>query len=382
MIMIEREIHAEIIESINNFPAVGILGPRQCGKTTLSKEIISKFKHAIYLDLELSSDLKKLEDPEFYLNEHKGKLICLDEIQRKPDLFPLLRALIDQDKRPSRFLILGSASQDLIRQSTESLAGRIDYFELTPFTRSELKTVDETVHWTRGGYPSSVLSKSDKMSSRWRNSFIKTFLERDLGLMGLKLSPSQMNRFWTMTSHMHSSILNKANLASSLGTSAQTIQNWIDVFEQTFMIRVLKPYSTNTRKRLVKSPKIYQRDSGILHTLLDIEDFDDLMGHPMTGPSWEGFAIENILNEMNGWNASYYRTSHGAEVDLIIEKGRKKIAVEFKLSSSPKIEKGTHLALDDLGINMLHVVVPKGPGEKVKQNIKIDSIETFLSDYL
>lgn len=378
---IDRALSIEIKESLDCFPVVAILGPRQCGKTTLAKELIENYPDSIYLDLELQTDLQKLEDAEFYLTKHVDKLICIDEIQLKPNLFPLLRAIIDQNRKPRRFLILGSASQDLIKQSTETLAGRIDYYELCPFTRDEIDVYDDTDHWIRGGFPDSFLSKSEKMSLRWRSSFIRTFLERDLSSLGFNLSAQSMQRFWIMLAHCHSTVLNKVTLANSLGVSSQTIQSWMDVFEQTFMIRILRPYSNNTKKRLVKSPKVYIRDSGILHKLLDIDNFDHAMGHPISGASWEGYAIENILVKMSDWKASFYRTSHGAEIDLILEKRDLKIAIEFKISSSPKVEKGSYLAMEDLGIDMLHIVVPNGPGEQISPKLRIDSVLSLLNLY-
>ncbi len=378
---LERYLTPEIKESLGFFPVVAILGPRQCGKTTIAKDLIRSYSNSVYLDLEYSSDLKKLDDPEYYLQEHKDKLICLDEIQRIPNLFPLLRALIDQDRRPGRFLILGSASQDLIKQSTETLAGRIDYFELTPFASEELSHDEETNHWIKGGFPDSYLSTSMKMSCKWRASFIRTFLERDLGNLGFNLSPSKLSKFWTMMAHCHSTVLNRSTLSKSLSVSVPTVNSWIDIFEQTFMMRVLPAYSSNLKKRLVKSPKVYIRDSGILHNLLELESFDHIMGHPISGASWEGYALENILVQMDGWRASFYRTSHGAEIDLILEKREMKLAIEFKLSSAPKVEKGSYIAMEDLEIDLIHIIVPNGIGEQISPKIRIDSIHTFLKMY-
>lgn len=366
---------------MENFPVVAILGPRQSGKTTIAKQLLKNINNSIYLDLELDSDFEKLENAEFYLKENQDKLICIDEIQRKPNLFPLLRALVDQNRVSGRFLILGSASQDLLRQSTETLAGRIAYYELSPFNIRELSIDEQVLHWIRGGFPDSFLAKDDDISFQWRENFIKTFLERDLGNMGFNLSPMQLKKFWTMIAHTHSGMLNKALLSKSLLVTARTVQYWLDIFEQTFMMRVLRPHSNNIKKRLVKSPKVYVRDTGILHTLLQIENFDELMGHPISGLSWEGYAIENILVNMYKWEPSYYRTTNGAEIDLILERKNKIIACEFKISNNPKVERGTYQALEDLGIDLLHVITPKGSGEKVKENIRIDSLETFLKLY-
>ena len=381
MSKIDRQSHSKIEKAMENFPVVAILGPRQSGKTTIAKQLLKNINNSIYLDLELDSDFEKLENAEFYLKENQDKLICIDEIQRKPNLFPLLRALVDQNRVSGRFLILGSASQDLLRQSTETLAGRIAYYELSPFNIRELSIDEQVLHWIRGGFPDSFLAKDDDISFQWRENFIKTFLERDLGNMGFNLSPMQLKKFWTMIAHTHSGMLNKALLSKSLLVTARTVQYWLDIFEQTFMMRVLRPHSNNIKKRLVKSPKVYVRDTGILHTLLQIENFDELMGHPISGLSWEGYAIENILVNMYKWEPSYYRTTNGAEIDLILERKNKIIACEFKISNNPKVERGTYQALEDLGIDLLHVITPKGSGEKVKENIRIDSLETFLKLY-
>jgi predicted AAA+ superfamily ATPase len=380
MTKIERQLKQAIQKSLSYFPAVCILGPRQCGKTTLAKEIISSFPSSIYLDLELESDINKLKDPEYYLKKYQDVLICLDEIQRLPEIFPLLRALIDQKREPARFLILGSASQDLIKQSTESLAGRISYHELTPFTQQEILEEGKfDHHWIHGGFPGSYCAPVEDISIEWKESFIRTFLERDLYSLDFNLPAPTMKRFWVMLAHQHSSLLNKASLANSLGVSATTIQRWQDIFEQTFMIRVLQPFSSNLKKRLVKSPKIYIRDSGLLHQLLNLSGFDTVLSHSIAGASWEGYAIENIITELKKWSPSFYRTSNGSEIDLILEKGNTRVGVEFKLSSAPKIEKGTYNAMEDLGLDLIHVVIPKGEGEQIRQDLRIDSIASFVN---
>jgi predicted AAA+ superfamily ATPase len=273
---------------------------------------------------------------------------------------------------------LGSASVDLIRQSSETLAGRIGYHDLTPLTLSEVESSEMIRHWICGGFPTSFLAPEVEFSADWRENFIVTFLERDIANLGFNLSSEQLRRFWTMLAHQHSGILNKRVYAEALGISAPTVQRWLDLFEHTFMIRVLQPFSSNAKKRLVKSPKVYIRDTGILHQLLRLESFDDVMGHTVAGASWEGYAIENILSEMKGWEASYYRTKSGAELDLVLEKGGKRIGVEFKLSSSPKVKKGTHIAREDLEIDLIHVITPSGEGEQISQHLRIDSPMTFL----
>ncbi len=377
--MIERNITAKIKRSLSFFPTVAILGPRQAGKTTIAKRVLEDFENSIYLDLEKSSDRDKLNEPEFYLNQHKEHLVCLDEIQRVPEIFEELRALIDEHRVPGRFLILGSASQDLIQQSSESLAGRISYHELTPLTISEIESSKTLHHWVHGGFPLSYLAPDQDFSMEWRSNFIRTFLERDLNSLGFNLSPEQLGRFWTMIAHQHSGIINRQVYTESLGVSTPTVQRWLDIFSNTFMIRSLQPYSTNIKKRIVKSPKIYVRDSGVLHQLLGLKDFDQLMGHPICGPSWEGYAIENILTELHDWNGFYYRTKNGNEIDLILEKGGIKHGIEFKLSSSPKVEKGTYLAMSDLDIDVVHVVIPNGKGEQISKTVRLDSPTTLIN---
>lgn len=376
--MIKRSLKTHIEKSLSFFPAVGILGPRQAGKTTIAKDVLKSFPNSIYLDLEFSKDRVKLEDPAFYLEKNQDKLICLDEIQRVPELFPELRSLIDRNRNPARFLILGSASIDLIRQSSETLAGRIAYHDLTPFTLLEIDENKMLNHWVYGGFPMSFLSPEAEISSDWREAFIMTFLERDIANLGFYLSSEQLRKFWTMLAHQHSGILNKQVYAESLGISATTVQRWLDLFVHTFMVRVLPSYSTNAKKRLVKSPKVYIRDSGILHQLLRLQNFDDIMGHTIAGASWEGYALENILAELKGWDASFYRTKSGAGLDLVLEKGGKRLAVEFKLSSAPTVGKGSHIAREDLGIDLVHIVTPTGEGEQISEHVRIDSPMTFL----
>lgn len=243
----------------------------------------------------------------------------------------------------------------------------------------EVEHCNQIRHWIRGGYPDSFLAAEDDISFLWRENFIRTFLERDLGVMGFNLSSTQLRRLWTMLAHLHSGILNRATLSHALEVTSKTVLYWIDILEKTFMVRVLKPHEANLKKRLVKSPKVYIRDSGILHALLEIEGFEELMANPKSGSSWEGYAIENILTSMPQWSPSYYRTSNGAEIDLILERKSRKVAVEFKLSNSAKVERGTYQALKDLGLDCVHVVTPQGTGEKIRENVRAESIQTFLN---
>ena len=354
-----RALGREIQESLEQFPVVTLLGPRQCGKSTLSKHLLADRDDVLVLDLERPSDRQKLSDPEFFLETYQDKLVCIDEVQLLPNLFPVLRALVDEHRRPGRYLILGSASQELIRQSSESLAGRVAYHELTPFLHSELEeAVDLRTHWSRGGFPESVLVASDGMSLKWREQFIRTFLERDLAQFNIRLQALAMRRFWSMLAHYHGQTVNYSKLAQSMDVSHTTIKRWIEVLEQTFMFRLLHPFSGNLKKRLVKAPKVYLRDSGLLHALLDIEDFEELMGHPVAGASWEGFAIENILVHFPRHAASFYRTSSGEEIDLVLERKGCRIGVEFKMSTAPRLSNGVTGSIEVLGLDRLLVVIP------------------------
>ena len=356
---IQRELSRKLGESLAQFPVTVLLGPRQCGKSTLARNLLSGRSNPLLLDLERPSDLHKLDEPEFFLETNQHKLVCIDEVQLLPELFPLLRSLVDADRRPGRFLILGSASQELIRQSSESLAGRIAYHELTPFLSTELAgTMEQVVHWTRGGFPDSVFATSPATSLEWREQFIRTFLERDLAQFNLRLHAPTMRRFWTMLAHYHGQTINYSKIAQSMDASHTTIKRWVDILEQTFMVRVLRPFSGNLKKRLVKSPKVYLRDSGVLHALLDIEDFNELMGNPIAGASWEGYALENILPHFPRCAASFYRSSNGEEIDLILERKNKRIGIEFKMSASPKLSRGSAGSVETLGLDMLLVVIP------------------------
>jgi predicted AAA+ superfamily ATPase len=374
--MIQRAIQDQILTSLNEFPVVGILGPRQVGKTTLAKDLKNKIaKKTIYLDLELTSDLNKLQDPELFLEQFdfKDTLIIIDEIQRKPELFPILRAVIDKNRNPGSFLILGSASRDLIMQSSESLAGRIIYHELAPFnvdeTGSSKKNI--TTLWQRGGFPDSYLSNSDESSYRWRDAFIRTYLEMDIPQLGIRIPAPQLRSFWTMLAHNHGQLWNASQISKSLGITAPTVKHYLSILQETFIIRLLQPYHTNIKKRLIKSPKIYIRDSGLLHTLLLQKSIQQLQGHPIVGNSWEGFIIEQIFSILPfGWEVYFYRTSAGAEIDLIlINPEDKPIAVEIKYSLAPKPEKGFSIAFDDLGCSAGYLIYPGEESYPIKKQV-------------
>lgn len=358
--MIERALRQNILRSLRKYPVVAILGSRQVGKTTLAKTIhTATGRDTIYLDLELDSDLNKLKDSELYLRHFAHALVVIDEIQRMPTLFPLMRALVDQQRTGGRFLILGSASPDLMRHSSESLAGRIIYHELTPFTLDEAPE-DMRSLWLRGGYPESYLSGDDDESFTWRESYIRTCLERDIPQLGIHIPAAQLRRFWTMIAHSHGQLWNASKIASSLGISNMTARRYLDLLEDTFLIRQLQPFHTNAKKRTIKSPKIYIRDSGLLHALLKTGSLDDLQGHPVIGSSWEGFVIEQIAGLLQGGSEIYfYRTGAGAEIDLLFfDKKRSPVAVEIKYSLSPGITKGFRIACNDLSCKKSFVVYP------------------------
>lgn len=377
-----RKIEPDIKRNLRNFPAVAILGPRQCGKSTLAKRIISGMRKSVYLDLELASDLRKIEDPELFLSQHDEKIVCIDEVQRMPGLFKSLRGVIDRKRRNGRFLILGSASRELIRQSSETLAGRIAYMELTPFLLSEVSRAgkpDVFTLWLRGGFPDSFLSRSGQTSTTWRENFIRTFLERDIPQLGFSIPAQTLRRLWSMFAHSNGQVLNRSRIGESIGVSHTTVQTYLDIFSQTFMLRVLEPFHVNVKKRIIKSPKVYIRDSGILHTLLGIDNKNDLFGHPVFGSSWEGFSIENILPAYPAYSPYFYRTSSGVEIDLVLVKGAKRIAFEFKSSKSPAASRGLHQAMKDLAIERAYIIAPVEEAYPLQRNVMVSPIHGFFS---
>jgi hypothetical protein len=362
--MLRRKIEIKLIDALDTFPVVALVGGRQVGKTTLAKMVRATRPNAcVHLDLERPSDLAKIQSPEAYLELHQDKLVILDEIQRVPELFAVLRALVDADRRNGRFLVLGSASPALIRQSSESLAGRIRYIELPPLVLGEIDPTPENIHrlWVRGGYPDSFLAKSEHRSREWRDAFVNTYLERDIPSLGIRIPATMLNRFWRMLGHSHGQLWNAHKIAGSLGVTQPTANHYLDVLEDTFVARQLRPYHTNLKKRLVKTPKVYLRDSGLLHALLQIQDLEDLLGHPSAGASWEGWVIEQILAlAPDTWRPWFYRTSGGAEIDLLLERpGRQgPLAFEIKRSSAPKPSRGFWSALRDLNVTQGYVVCP------------------------
>ena len=351
--MIERHIKQALVEAIDNAPAVALLGPRQVGKTTLALEI-GDTRPSIYLDLESNADRAKLADPEAYLASHEDELVILDEVHRTPDLFQSLRGLIDRGRRKGknagRFLLLGSASVDLLQQSGESLAGRISYLELGPIDALEVPQNDLETLWARGGFPSSFLASNDAASFRWRQDFIRTYLERDIPQFGPRLPAETLRRLWTMLAHNQSELLNTANLARALAIDNKTVARYLDLLVDLLLVRRLQPWHHNAGKRLVKSPKVYVRDSGIVHALLRLPTREDVLGHPVAGGSWEGFVVESLLAAApEGTDATFYRTSAGAEIDLVLTlPGDVLWAIEIKRGSAPKVGRGFHQACADL----------------------------------
>lgn len=371
---IKRSVEGEVADCLAQFPCTAILGPRQCGKTSLALTI-SKTRDSVYLDLERPADRRRLQEPELFFEEHRRRLVCLDEIQRAPDLFPVLRGWVDRFPE-SRFLILGSASRELIRQSSESLAGRIAYLELSPFLGREVFShgVSEKKLWMRGGFPGSLLTPSEEQSVRWRSNFIQTFLQRDLPALGFTLPSLTLERVWTMCAHSHGQLLNASALGSSLGMSHTTMRKYVELLAQTFMLRLLPPFEANLKKRLVKSPKVFLRDSGILHALLGLDEFSALLGHPVYGASWEGFALEQVLSRFPLWKHGFYRTSDGTEMDLVLEKGGRRLGFEFKASAAPSVTAGFWNSVEALKLDKAYVVAPVQSGFSLKKNVHVVSL--------
>lgn len=359
--MIKRRTYSHLLDQLDQSPAVVLLGPRQAGKTTLALELADT-RSSIYLDLESETDRNKLTEPELYLSSHQDKLVILDEIHRLPGLFSILRGLIDKARRNGRksgqFLLLGSASLELMKQSSETLAGRIAYVELGPFDITEIEDADQL--WLRGGFPDSMTAASDSKSFNWRRNFIRSYLERDIPQLGPRIPAETMRRFWTMLAHVQGGLLNSASLARGLDVDNKTITRYLDLLVDLLLVRRLQAWHGNTGKRLSKSPKIFIRDSGLVHALLNIADQESLLGHPVLGASWEGFVIENLsLLLPPQTQSSFYRSSGGAEVDLVLEfAGNETWAIEIKRSLSPRISRGFHTACEDLRPDRKLLVYP------------------------
>jgi predicted AAA+ superfamily ATPase len=376
--MIERQVASEVAALLDQAPAVALIGPRQSGKTTLALAI-AEGRPSVYLDLESAADRARLAEPELYFADHGGELIILDEIHRAPGLFEVLRGVIDKARREGRgtgrFLLLGSAAIDLLAQSGESLAGRIAFVELAPFDVIEVGEAQLDRLWVRGGFPDSFLAANDAISVRWRQDFIRTYLERDIPQLGPRIPAETLRRLWTMFAHQQGGLLNAAQLARGLGVSGTTIAHYLDLMVDLLLVRRLAPQLPNTGKRMVRSPKVYVRDSGLVHALLGLADKEALLGHPVAGPSWEGMAIENLLaaGGVGGHRVqgSFYRTSHGAEIDLLLSwPGGEQWAVEIKRSLAPALERGFYSALADLAPQRALVVYPGADSYRLAPSVE------------
>jgi len=378
--MFDRALYPQLIRRLQQQPAVALLGPRQVGKSTLAREVAKHMPGALFLDLERAGDRAQLAYPDLFFPRHRDHLVILDEVQTLPGLFAALRPEIDAARHPGRFLLLGSASGQLLRQTAESLAGRVAYMELTPFLVSELGNSGNAIMqavqlWLRGGYPLSFLAKEDTESLDWRRDFIETFLARDLPQLGVTIPAETLRRFWRMCAHLHGQLLNLSQLGAALGGVAHaTVGRYVDLLADALMLRRLPPYLANVGKRLVKAPKVYVRDSGILHALLGIQTLDDLNGHPVAGMSWEGFVIEQILAAAPPLATSgFYRTAAGAEIDLVIERDNQRIGFEIKLSSAPTVSRGFWNACEDLGVARAYVVAPVLDAYPLADNVEVIS---------
>jgi uncharacterized protein len=379
--MFVRFIQEELLDLLGEFPAIAITGPRQAGKTTLAKQLGTRLPvQVIYIDLENPRDENKLNDPVLFFENNADKCIILDEIQRRKDLFPVLRAMIDQNRRPARFILSGSASPEFIRDSSESLAGRIIYKELTPLHLLELDAADEKNVLIRGGFPNSLLSGSDKMSLQWREGFIQTYVEKDLPLMGLPVTPVESRRILRMLAHLQGQLVNYASLAKSLGVSSPSIKKYLQFLEHAFLIELLEPFTGKTGKRITKSPKVYLRDSGVLNYLLGIYTYNDLLAHPHAGAIWEGFVIQQIRSVLPfNTDRCFYRTQHGAEIDLVISlANQQRIGVEIKFSSAPALTRGNYEAMKDLNLQHLYVITPTNDTYHLKENVEVTGTAAFL----
>ncbi|BBK36922.1 ATPase [Allostella sp. ATCC 35155] len=373
--MIHRRIASTLRALLDESPAVALLGPRQVGKTTLALAIAEQ-RPSIYVDLESEADRAKLAEPELYLARHEDRLVILDEVHRAPGLFQALRGVIDRGRRSGRgvgrFLLLGSASVDLLKQSGETLAGRIAYLELHPLDALETPAEDAERLWARGGFPDSFLAASDRASLRWRRDFIRTYLERDVPMFGPRIPAETLRRFWTMLAHRQSGLLNASELGRALGVDSKTVASYLDLLVDLLLVRRLPPWHANRGKRLVKSPKVYVRDSGLVHALLGLETLEEILGHPVAGASWEGFVTETLIAAApEGTEAHFFRTAAGAEIDLLLSlPGARLWAFEIKRSLAPTVERGFHVACEDLNPERRVVIYPGAETFPMKHGVE------------
>lgn len=379
--MLHRFIEKKLLSTVNNFPATGIIGPRQVGKTTLAKQLIRKIeKETVYIDVENPRDSVKLSDPVLFFENNIDKCIIIDEIQLMPELFSVLRPMIDMKREPGRFIILGSASPLLLRQSSQSLAGRIAYIELSGFNLLELDPGSQNELWLKGGFPDAFLSKNTDIWQQWLDNFIRTYINTDLPILGLDINRNTIRNLWTMLSHVNAQVINYSNIARSLAVSSTTLKKYIEFLENAFLIRQLQPFYPNIKKRIVKAPKVYLRDTGILHNLLNINSSDELEGNPLKGNSWEGYAIEQILQIAgSSYEPYFFRTHQGAECDLVLTKSSKPVyAIEIKFSSAPTLTKGNKIAFEDIGAAKNFIIVPESDEYQLSENISVCGLKCFL----
>lgn len=382
---IPRDLLNHLRKYLTIFPAVAILGPRQCGKSTLVKSLSQHFDGILYLDMQKESDLNKLLEPELFFETNSDKIICLDEIQLVPKLFSVLRSVIDSNRINGKFILLGSASQELIQQTSESLAGRIGMLHLSPFLITELNHLEDfnlQKFWFRGGFPNSYLAENDENCTIWLDNYIRTYVERDIPQLGFQIPALQLRRLLTMCAHNQGQQLNLSKLGESLGLTHPTIKRYIDLLEQTFIVRTIPPFEINIKKRLVKSPKVFVRDSGVLHQLLAISNFNSLLGHPIFGSSWEGIVLENIIVNRPSWDYFFYRTATGDEIDLVLKKGNQVIAIECKASDAPKVSKGFYRSLEVIKPNKTYIIAPTNDTYQLQENITVIGLANFLKQEL
>lgn len=378
-----RERHRAALERvIANHPVVGLVGARQVGKTTLAKVVAGRRSGPThFFDLESNADRARLADPLLALSPLRG-LVVLDEIQRLPEVFPTLRVLADRPRRPARFLVLGSAGPDLLRQSAETLAGRIAYYELPGFSVGEVPAGQMQRLWLRGGFPRSFTMRSHADSYRWRVDFVRTFLERDVPQLGVGVPSATLDRFWSMLAHYHAQVWNGAELGRAFGVSHHAVRRYLDALEATFMVRSLQPWSVNLKKRQVRSPKIYVRDSGLLHRLLNVATFEELERHPKVGASWEGFVVENLIHLLgvDGRECFFWATHQGAEIDLIVQVGGRLHGFEVKRTVAPRVTRSMHSALEDLSLDRVDVVHAGSETFPLGQRIRAVAASRILDD--
>jgi predicted AAA+ superfamily ATPase len=376
--MLRRAHYLRLIRSaLANNPVCALLGPRQCGKTTLARQL-ERRRGYHYFDLETATGRARLAHPELTMAPLSG-LIVIDEIQRQPELFTALRPLADRPRLPARFLILGSASPDLVRGTSESLAGRVGFVDLGPFDLREVGDAHWTKLWLRGGFPRSFLAKSEALSLRWRQDFIRTFLERDIPQLGFRMSTEALRRFWMMIAHYHGQIWSGAELARSLGVSEHTVRGYLDLLTGTFLLRQLSPWFENLGKRQYKAPKVYVRDTGLLHALLSVASQDELQGHPKFGASWEGFVLEQILSVTGAGQAFFWGTHTGAELDLLLIRGGRRFGVEIKTSAAPDMTRSLHIALEDLKLQRAWIVYPGTEPYRVHERVEVVPLQRILT---